>query len=224
MLHRHALFLSVCTLAALWLTPGSSARAAGATDLTDRLQARAMLSLADWSAPASRPDHDPAHDFDFFYGRWQIHNRRLAKRLQGSHDWIEFEATDDCQPLAGGIGNHDTYRTSHWPHFVGVTLRLYNPAKRQWALYWVDNAQHPGVLQPPVVGGFHGKTGLFYGKDTYAGQAVTVRFTWSITGPDSAHWEQAFSTDGGKTWETNWVMDMTRLTDAGTAHAGTRAI
>jgi hypothetical protein len=27
----------------------------------------------------------------------------------------------------------------------------------------------------------------------------------------SAHWEQAYSADGGKTWETNWYADFKKL-------------
>ena len=44
-----------------------------------------------------------------------------------------------------------------------------------------------------------------------ARKPIRVRFTWSKMTPASAHWEQAFSPDGGKTWETNWIMDMQRV-------------
>ncbi|WP_343520085.1 hypothetical protein [Sphingomonas sp.] len=40
---------------------------------------------------------------------------------------------------------------------------------------------------------------------------MTVMFRWSAITAASAHWEQAFSTDGGKTWESNWHMDFTRV-------------
>jgi hypothetical protein len=68
-----------------------------------------------------------------------------------------------------------------------------------------------GQMFPPVVGGFTGDKGAFYGEDTDDGRPVLVRFSWTKLPPNGAHWEQAFSTDGGVTWETNWMSDLTRL-------------
>ena len=152
---------------------------------------------------------DGAHDFDFWMGLWNAHNRRLRERLKGSTTWDEFEATCVAHPLAGDLGNEDEYRTDFAGGFVGMTFRFYNPAAKQWAIYWADNRR--GLLDPPVVGSFAGDTGIFEGPDTFEGRPIRVRFTWVRINTAAARWEQTFSEDGGKTWETNWVMDMTRV-------------
>jgi hypothetical protein len=72
--------------------------------------------------------------------------------------------------------------------------------------YWADSRR--GILEPPVVGSFDGDVGTFYGDDVFEGRPIRVRFLW--TRGASPRWEQAYSADGGKTWETNWTMDMTR--------------
>ena len=53
--------------------------------------------------------------------------------------------------------------------------------------------------------------GDFYDQESINGKTILVRFSiWGIT-PDTAQSEQAFSDDGGKTWETNWVNKYTRI-------------
>jgi hypothetical protein len=154
-------------------------------------------------------DLQGARDFDFWMGRWRIRNRRLRERLKGSTEWDDFDATGVTRPLLGGLGNEDEFRTDHWPGFIGMTFRFFNPETRQWAIYWADNRR--GTLEPPVFGSFSGDTGHFYGDDTFEGRPIRVRFIWRHEGTQTAHWEQAFSVDGGATWETNWVMEMTRI-------------
>jgi hypothetical protein len=148
-----------------------------------------------------------ARDFDFLMGRWKVHNRRLKERLKGSTEWVEFEATNAARPILQGLGNEDEYRTDFWPGFVGMSFRFFNPATKQWAIYWADSKR--GTLEPPVFGSFAGDTGVFEGADTFEGRPIRVRYTWT-RGTARARWEQAFSEDGGKGWETNWVMEMTR--------------
>ncbi|MEO7324024.1 MAG: hypothetical protein ABIW82_04270 [Dokdonella sp.] len=87
---------------------------------------------------------------------------------------------------------------------------MYDRKAAEWSLYWVDNHGAPGVLQPPVRGRFSNGTGIFEGPDQFDGKPVTVRFTWKSIDKDHASWEQAFSSDGGRSWETNWTMDFTR--------------
>lgn len=156
-------------------------------------------------------NHDAAHDFDFYFGRWHIHNERLEQRLAGSTRWQHFEAEQECRPILGGIGNIDEFVSDQFgrTRFVGMTLRLFDRDTRQWSIYWASNRK--SGLEPPVVGAFAGGIGRFEGDDLHEGVPVRVRFIWSDIGPDRAHWEQAFSADGGKTWETNWRMRMTRL-------------
>jgi hypothetical protein len=150
-----------------------------------------------------------AHDFDFFMGRWNVHNRYLRARLAGSDDWDEFEATSAARPLLDGLGNQDEFRTDYDGGFIGMAFRFFDPVKRQWAIYWADT-RRPGELDPPVWGAFSGDTGVFEGPDVHDGQPILVRFTWSDVATPAPRWEQAFSGDGGETWEPNWIMEFTR--------------
>jgi hypothetical protein len=150
---------------------------------------------------------DGSHDFDFLYGKWRMPNHRLKARLAGSHEWADFVTCDEGQPLPGGLGNIDSLTANYWKDFVGVTVRTYDPKTGLWRIYWVDNTFSEGVIQPPVVGKFEGNVGVFEGRDTYKGIPILVRFIWTVNPKGSeaiAKWEQAFSTDDGKTWETNW--------------------
>jgi hypothetical protein len=161
--------------------------------------------------PSATSDRDGSHDFDFWAGRWRIRNERLVKRLQGCTDWETFDATVEAWLLPGGLGNMDTYRTEHWPTYVGMSLRLYDTRARQWSIYWVSN--QTGVLEPPVVGSFWNGVGVFEGRDVLEGRPIVVRFTWSDITETGVRWEQAFSPDEGHTWEKNWIMTMTRVTE-----------
>lgn len=149
-----------------------------------------------------------ARDFDFLYGTWHVQNHRLLKRLVGCDEWEEFDAINVCHPILDGAGNQDEFRSPHRPGFVGMSLRLFDPTAQRWSIYWVDNQSVE--LQPPVHGSFINGTGIFEGNDTFAGNPIRVRFIWSGTDGDTPCWEQAFSVDGGKNWETNWIMNFRR--------------
>ncbi len=194
-----------CTITAVMLSlPGGRLQAAPASS-------PATAAAPSAPAPASAPEAKKgAHDFDFFLGEWKTHNRRLKERLKGSKDWEEFEATDSVIPILDGLGDFDQYKaTFHGKKLEGMTLRLFNPATGEWSLYWASNLQ--SVLDKPMVGHFSGGKGEFYADDELDGKPIKVRFLWTDMTQNSAHWEQAFSADGGKTWETNWIMDMTRV-------------
>lgn len=150
---------------------------------------------------------DSVHDFDFLIGSWTVANRRLKRRFVGSSDWDQFPARLTVRYILGGIGNTDeiAFPTQGW---TGATLRLFNPVTKQWSLYWADSRR--GVLFPPVVGSFDGERGVFYGDDVDDGKPIRVRYLWSGITSRSARWEQAFSLDTEKTWETNWIMEITR--------------
>jgi NIPSNAP protein len=150
------------------------------------------------------------HDFDFLHGSWDVHNRYLKERLKHSTDWIEFDARSDVEPLLNGLGQLDRYSAVRGGSLVeGVTLRLFNPATGEWSLHWADTVR-AGVLLPPMVGRFKGNVGEFFGDETVDGKRVLCRFQWTRTRDGFPRWEQAFSDDGGKTWEINWTMTFTR--------------
>ena len=179
----------------------------------------ALANNATGIAPTEQPTatRDGSHDFDFLFGKWKMPNHRLVKRLAGSHEWEDFMSYDECSPLPGGLGNQDFYRTDHWKDFLGMTTRTYDKSSGLWRLYWVDNHFSSGVIEAPVVGKFEGNVGVFEAPDTFDGKSIIVRFTWTVHPKGDkvvADWAQAFSADGGKTWETNWTNQIIRMDDA----------
>jgi hypothetical protein len=159
------------------------------------------IDMADRTLPKGKID-----DFNFLFGTWDVHNRRLVERWVGSDVWEEFSGESHCEPRLGTGANVDELSMPD-KGFSGLTLRVFDIARQQWAIYWVSSQS--GVPFPPVHGGFTGDHGVFFGKDEDEGQPVHVRFFWSKLGPDAARWQQAFSRDG-LIWETNWIMDFTR--------------
>lgn len=152
---------------------------------------------------------DGQHDFDFWFGSWKVHNRRLVHPLTGSNEWVEFDGTVVARPVWGGRANADEFEAdSPSGHIEGMTVRTYDPKSRQWNIYWANAAK--GVFEKPMIGQFKNGRGEFFDQEEFAGKAVYVRFVWSDIKPNSCRWEQAFSNDGGKTWETNWIMTFTR--------------
>jgi hypothetical protein len=159
--------------------------------------------------PAER---DGQRDFDFELGRWTIHLKKLLHPLTGSKTWIEFDGTSLTRRVWDGRSQIEEFETEGaGGHIEGLTLRLYNPQSRQWRLYWANSKN--GLLDQPVIGRFREGVGEFYGQDSQDGKVILVRFVWSQITPSSAHFEQSYSEDGGKTWEPNWITDQTRVPD-----------
>jgi NIPSNAP len=166
--------------------------------------ARSILGGGAAAARASK------HDFDFLFGSWNVHNRYLKERLRHSTEWAEFDARSQVEPLLDGFGHLDRYSAVRdGSPFEGITLRLFDPATGEWSIHWADTA-HARTLLPPMVGRFTSGVGEFHGDEMVEGKKVACRFRWTRPTATSAQWEQAFSDDGGKTWETNWIMTFTR--------------
>ena len=148
-------------------------------------------------------------DFDFLVGKWAIHNRKLKTRLASNNDWFEFSAIGQMHKILNGAGNIDHFITTvgHAP-FEGMALRLFNPQTRLWSIHWADSIR--AHLDAPIVGTFEGPVGLFYGDDSYEGQPIKIKFEWDKTDLTSPLWRQAFSADGGTSWEWNWYMSFRR--------------
>ena len=152
---------------------------------------------------------DGRNDFDFVYGRWLVHNRKLRDVADPACDeWVEFEATSRVHPILGGSGHVDEMSVPAPPDgepFEGFTLRLFDPAAGTWSIWW-SSTRAPGRLDPPVVGRFTGDRGVFECDDVVGGHTVRVRFEWSRADPLSPTWRQSFSYDSGATWKLNWTM------------------
>lgn len=144
-------------------------------------------------------------DFDFYPGEWEIRVERLAKRFQNSKEWLENRATEELRPILKGLGLIGQFRQkTDNGVYEGMALHLFDPETRLWSNYWADSDR--GFLEPPVIGSFDGKGGIFYGKDSHDGKPVDVMYKWDLTDRSNPVWSQAFSRDKGKTWETNMIM------------------
>jgi hypothetical protein len=167
------------------------------------------------TAAQAAPSRDGAHDFDFLIGNWKAHVRRLPDRLVGSNTWVEYDGISNHKKVLDSNANFEEFEVDNPEkhlHIKGQTLRLYNPESHQWSIYTLEVDK--GVLSlPPVVGQFTGNRGEFYDQEQYKGRAILVRYVWLNISPKSARMEQSFSPDGGKTWETNWICELSREHD-----------
>jgi hypothetical protein len=145
-------------------------------------------------------------------GTWEIRSHMLRERLRGCDEWDVFPGRSEAKIVLGGMGQLDTV-VFDGPDgvFHGMTLRLFNPATEAWSLHWADGER--GMLFPPLTGRFSGGVGRFLGLDYHAGKSVPCRFIWSHITSVTARWEQAFSGDAGETWETNWIMEFSKVSE-----------
>lgn len=156
-------------------------------------------------------ERDGQTDFDFIIGQWKVHHRRLKQALKGLEDWEEFDGTSSARKVWGGAANVDEIEGDSvtWGRIQGMTVRLYDPKSHQWRIYWANRKW--GTLDPPMIGEFKDGRGEFFNQELFEGRGIYVRFIWSGITENACRWEQAFSADGGKTWETNWIMNFTRV-------------
>lgn len=153
---------------------------------------------------------DGARDFDFEIGSWRTKLRLLVSPLTGSNEWVEYEGTSVVSPVLDGDANLvELDAQGPAGRIRGLSLRLYDPEAKQWSLNFSNI--RTGRLTPPVIGEFRNGRGEFYGQEQINGRTVLVRFVISDVTPTSARFEQAFSADGGQTWEVNWIAVDTRI-------------
>jgi hypothetical protein len=168
-------------------------------------------SLGAVPAGAAAPAIAAPPDFDFLVGTWHVSHRQLKRRLAGETEWISFDGSSTLHKILGGLGNIDENEVRKPAGtYIGVTLRLYDPAKRSWSIYWMDSRTPSGDIGIALVGSFENGIGTFFSDETFEGKPIKVRYIWNATNPDRPHWQQAFSPDAGKTWEVNWVCEFTR--------------
>jgi hypothetical protein len=164
-------------------------------------------------APSPPPARDGARDFDFAIGTWRTQVSRLQRPLTGSRTWVRYEGTSEVHALWDGRANLVELDVSGPAGRIeGVSLRLYNPETGQWSLNYANRAG--GVLTPPVIGAFNDGRGEFYGQEVVEGRPVFARFVVFDITADSCRFEQAFSPDGGRTWEVNWIATDTRVKES----------
>ena len=155
---------------------------------------------------------DRQHDFDFNFGTWKTHVSRLQHPLTSSPNWVEYDGESMIRAVWDGRGSlFELEVEGPAGHIEGLGLRLYNPQSHQWSLNWANSGE--GALTQPMVGEFTQGRGTFFDQESYSGRAILARNGFTGITSDSSRFEQAFSSDGGKTWETNWVMTFTRAKD-----------
>jgi hypothetical protein len=168
------------------------------------------LALAAAGAKNANAPRDGQHDFDFETGIWNTHLSRLLHPLTGSTTWVEYDGSTTVRKVWNGRANLVELEANGTAgHIEALSLRLYNPDTHQWSLNFANRAS--GALGPPMIGEFRDGRGEFYDQETLNGRAILVRFVISDITPKSCRFEQAFSDDGGKTWEVNWIASDTRV-------------
>ena len=190
--------------------PGARGRRSAAAAAV--ILAAALTTAGSPAPPPAAAVRDGSHDFDPIVGNWKATLKRLVHPLTGSKEWVEFEGTQITHSIWGGRGTMDEFHV-HDPKtgtdVDGLTVRLYNPRTGQWSIYWA-NAKKGVFDNPPTVGRWENGRGEFYDQEEFEGRSIIVRYVWSDVTPTSAHFEQSFSPDGGKTWEPNWISTITR--------------
>lgn len=177
--------------------------------------AAALASAAPTPARAEAPAVKPAvrdgqRDFDWLFGKWTIKVRRLKKPLSGSKEWYEMTGTAVVRPIWGGKANIEEFSaTGPNGPMEAIMVRLYSPTSGQWSLNWAN--QKNGRFDVPTIGQFRNGRGEFYDQEMFEGRMILVRYVWSNVHGKVPHFEQSYSTDGGKTWEANWIADSTRI-------------
>jgi hypothetical protein len=178
--------------------------------------ALALCALLEMTpAVSAEPANPPAktdgqHDFDWEFGTWKTHVKRRLRPLTGSNEWVEYEGTTTVTKVWNGRANLvELDVTGPAGRIEALSLRLYNPEARQWSLNFSN--VNGGTMATPTVGEFKAGRGEFYAQETLGARSILVRFVISEFSRESARFEQAFSDDGGKTWETNWIAVDTRV-------------
>jgi hypothetical protein len=184
---------------------------AGLVVMLQPVQGRAQQG-SDAAAGLQQPavKHDGQHDFDFEIGTWKTHLRRLVHPLTGSTTWVELEGTTVVRKVWNGRANLAELEADNASgHLEVLSLRLYDPQSHQWSLSSANSKS--GTLSQPIIGEFRNGRGEFFDQESFNGRTILVRNVWSDITADSGRFEQAFSDDGGKTWEVNWIAVDTRL-------------
>ncbi|HKD55692.1 MAG TPA: hypothetical protein VKB72_15870 [Steroidobacteraceae bacterium] len=183
--------------------------------LTLALASAGTASQSPPATPVPAP-RDGQHDFDFEIGTWRTHIARLVHPLTGSNTWAQYDGTSVVRKVWNGRANLlELEVTGPSGHIEALSLRVYNPSAHQWSLNFSNSSV--GMLGVPTVGEFRNGRGEFYDQETIGDRTVWVRFIIGDITPDSCHFEQAFSIDGGKSWEVNWIATDTRVADTSDA-------
>ncbi len=189
--------------------------------MTSSLQHHALAALGAGALavplllnPAQAQDaaaHDGLHDFDFVIGHWNVHLRKLMHPLTGANDWTEYTGTSVMTRIWGDRANMEEFDVTSLDGKLRIeaqTLRLYNPQTHQWSIYLAKAAEGK-LLLPATIGSFKDGRGELFDWEEFGGKSILVRYVWTQPTPTTARMEQSFSPDWGKSWEVNWICELT---------------
>jgi hypothetical protein len=163
------------------------------------------------TAAQAEGQHDGQHDFDFNIGTWKSHIKRIQDPFSASGQYVELNGTVTVRKVWDGRAQLEEIEADgpngHWE---GMTLFLYNPEAGQWSQSFANSKS--GVLNPPLIGAFKDGRGELFASDTFKERSILVRGVWSDIKPNSHHFEESYSNDGGKTWAPAFIAELTRLT------------
>jgi hypothetical protein len=199
-------------MTSIWMARLRCTLLAAALFAVCHLQAQAVRAPPVGSSPVVIAQHDGAHDFDFLIGDWKAHVLRLPDRLNGSNTWDVYDGISNHKKLLDSNANFEEFEVdspAKHLHIKAQTLRLYNPDSHQWSIYLID-LDKGQLSYTPVVGQFTGNRGEFFHQEDFKGRVILVRYVWLNISPQSSRMEQSFSPDGGKTWEVNWICELSR--------------
>jgi hypothetical protein len=166
-------------------------------------------AAAQAALPPEAAMRDGQHDFDFNVGAWKTQIKRLVHPLSGSTEYIELNGTVTVRKVWDGRAQLEEIETDgpngHWE---GMTMFLYNPQSHQWNQTFANSKT--GVLNRPLVGTFKDGRGELFSQDSLNDRSILVRGVWSDITPNSHRFEEAYSDDGGKTWEPVFIAMLTR--------------
>jgi hypothetical protein len=169
-----------------------------------------MVMLGVAGAAQAQSPNEGQHDFDFNVGTWKTHIRRIQDPFSAPGQFIELNGTVTVRKVWDGRAQLEEIEADgpngHWE---GTTLFLYNPRARQWSQSFADSKS--GVLNPPLIGAFKDGRGELFATDTFKDRSILVRGVWSDIKPDSHHFEEDYSNDGGNSWAPAFVAELTRI-------------
>ena len=169
-----------------------------------------LAAAAGTTQAAAQAAPDGQHDFDFNFGTWKTHIKRIQDPFSSPGQSIELNGTVTVRKVWEGRAQLEEIEADgpngHWQ---GMTLFLYNPEAHQWSQSFAGSKS--GVLNPPLIGAFKDGRGELFATDTFKDRSILVRGVWSQIKPDSHHFEESYSNDGGKTWAPAFIAELTRL-------------
>ncbi|WP_259067792.1 hypothetical protein HDF24_18960 [Mucilaginibacter sp. X4EP1] len=178
--------------------------------LISLLQPGKLFAQQNSNTPAVNTQRDGQHDFDFHLGKWKSTITRLVHPLTGSTTWVPMTGTLNARKVWGGRAQIEEFEADDSTHHIeDLLLFLYNPQSHQWSLNAA--ASNEGTMNTPMTGEFKNGRGEFYDQEPFKGKVILVRQVWSDITPTSHRFEQAFSDDGGKTWEVNFIANLERI-------------